>query len=240
MALLITDCPRCESNKVTFDVKAEVYIHTLYNWQTWFEIFCVCRACHRPTIFLVSLNDIRAKERFSIDGLVNYTHALNPFFNVERFISLRDNNKKQPPEHLPQDIHNAFTEGAACLSIGCYNAAATMFRLCVDLVTRPLLPDPADTTKPQPNSKQRRDLGLRLGWMFENGILPRALRELSKCIREDANDGAHVGNLTRQDSEDLLDFTITLLERLVTEQKKLELAEERRRARRAPQTTSTG
>ena len=70
--------------------------------------------------------------------------------------------------------------------------------------------------------------------MFENDFLPSTLHELAKCIREDANDGAHVGNLKREDSEDLLDFTIALLERLITEPKKLELAEERRNARRVP------
>ncbi|MGC2411606.1 MAG: DUF4145 domain-containing protein, partial [Stellaceae bacterium] len=93
------------------------------------------------------------------------------------------------------------------MSIGCNNAAATMFRLCVDLATRPLLPDAADPTNPQPNRRTRRDLGLRLTWMFDNNTLPATLRELASCIREDANDGAHVGNLIKEDAEDLLDFT---------------------------------
>jgi hypothetical protein len=108
-----------------------------------------------------------------------------------------------------------------------------MFRLCVDLTTRPLLPAQEDSTTPQPNSKQRRDLGLRLVWLFDHGKLPSDLRELAKCVREDANDAAHVGNLTKEDAEDLLDFTTALLERLITEPKKLELAEARRKARRA-------
>ena len=62
----------------------------------------------------------------------------------------------------------------------CYNVAATMFRLCVDLVTSPLLPDPSDTTINQPNEKTRRDLGLRLQWMFANKLIDPALRELAK------------------------------------------------------------
>ena len=107
-----------------------------------------------------------------------------------------------------------------------------MFRLCIDLATRPPLPDPTDADKPQPNKKQRRDLGLRLAWLFDNGRLPLELRELAKCIREDANDGAHVGNLTKADAEDVLDFTSVLLERLITEPKRLGLAEERRKSLR--------
>jgi hypothetical protein len=85
-----------------------------------------------------------------------------------RFISARDNVPIKPPEHLPPETESVFAEGAACLPIGCYNAAATMFRLCADLTTRPLLPDEGDSAKPQPNGKQRRDLGLRLAWMFDN------------------------------------------------------------------------
>ena len=70
-------------------------------------------------------------------------------------------------------------------------------------------------------------------WLFEHGHLPADLRDLSTCIREDGNDGAHAGTLTKEDAEDLLDFTRELLERLHTEPAKLRLVEERRKARRA-------
>ena len=216
MALLVADCPRCKFRHITFDVKAQVYSFTKYKWQKYYEIFCVCRACLRPTIFLVGLKEYGEREVFyKENGLVNFQDALNRHFELVRFISVRDNAGRNPPEHLPEEIKKAFAEGAACLSIGCNNAAATMFRLCIDIVTRPLLPDPLDTEKEQPNSKQRRDLGLRLAWMFDKGILPTALREIAKCIREDANDGAHVGNLTKAEAEDLIDFTVMLLERQI-------------------------
>jgi hypothetical protein len=242
MSILVADCPRCGANTMSFDVHAQVYRYSRYEWQNFYEIFCVCRGCSRPTIFFVSLTveghqaDMQ-KLFYKTNGLVAYPDALNPHFKIEGFVNLRDNTAQKPPEHLPEDIENAFNEGAACLTIGCNNAAATMFRLCVDLATRPLLPDAADTTKVQPNSKTRRDLGLRLTWMFDNDMLPSALRGLAKCVREDANDGAHVGNLTKEDAEDLLDFTAALLERLITEPRRLELAEERRAMRRTSRTS---
>jgi hypothetical protein len=43
---------------------------------------------------------------------------------------------------------------------------------------------------------------------------------------------AHGGTLKNEDADDLLDFTVELLERLYTEPAKLKLAEERRKARR--------
>lgn len=61
----------------------------------------------------------------------------------------------------------------------------------------------------------------------------RYLRELSLCIKEDGNDGAHAGSLTKDDAEDLLDFTFALLERIYTEPERLRLAQERRNARRS-------
>src|SRR5205807_66538 len=116
-----------------------------------------------------------------------------------------------PPEHVPDPIAKVFREGATCLNVECWNAAGTMFRVCVDLATRPMLPR---QEVPGLNNKTRRDLGLRLPWLFDNGKLPTDLRGLSTAIREDGNDGAHQGTLTKEDAEDLLDFTTALLERI--------------------------
>jgi Domain of unknown function (DUF4145) len=238
MSLLVADCPRCGAEKMTFDVSANLYLGKRYGWQIWHELFCVCRHCSRSTTFVVSMKpsspDIINKFSKSLGLVVEFDGALNQLFSIDRYIGLRDLVDRKPPEHLPEELVSAFQEGATCLSIGCYNAAATMFRLCIDLVTRPPLPDAADKAKPQPNAKVRRDLGLRLQWLFDNGILPGALRELAKCIREDANDGAHVGNLSKEDAEDVADFATSILERLCTEPKRLELAELRRVERRTP------
>lgn len=69
--------------------------------------------------------------------------------------------------------------------------------------------------------------------MIDAKILPESLRELSKCVREDGNDGAHAGTLVKDDAEDLLDFTSALLERIYTEPERLIIAQKRRDARRA-------
>ena len=116
---------------------------------------------------------------------------------IEHYISLKDRATVPPPEHTPKNLEPVFREGATCLAVGCYNAAGTMFRLCVDLATRPLLPA---GEVPGLNAKTRRDLGLRLPWLFDNGLLPEAVRELSTCIKDDGNDGAHAGTLTRAEA----------------------------------------
>ena len=231
MSELLANCPRCKAQKMTFDLKHAELFQIQYDWQRWFEAFCVCRHCGRTTTFVLKQKDFGHGDFIKKFGLPALPGTVNTYLEVQDFISLKDLATIVPPEHLHNDVKNAFSEGAKCLSIGCYNAAGTMLRLCLDLSTRSLLPqEDADGL----NAKTRRDLGLRLPWLFNNGKLPETLKALSSCVKEDGNDGAHAGTLVKEDAEDLLDFTIALLERIFTEPKRIELARERRDARREP------
>lgn len=231
MAELVANCPRCDATHTTFDVRSQTVTGNQYNWQNRYEVFCVCRHCGKATVFVLFDAGIPQKEHIqAVNGLSNVKGSINGLVRIEGFISLKDATGKEPPEHLPENVRAAFVEGAACHAIKCHNAAGTMFRLCVDLATRPLLPQGEAASLTQ---KIRRDLGLRLPWLFDNGLLPSGLRDLSLCIREDGNDGAHAGTLSEDDTEDLLDFTIALLERIYTEPQRIELAKTRREKRRA-------
>jgi hypothetical protein len=228
---LVADCPRCGASRITFDLTAQTRaLDVRYNWQHWYEAFCVCRHCGRGTIFFLADAGIDEGKIIRKLGLANVEGAVNHLVRVEDFVSQKDEAGVPPPEHTPKEIAAVFWEGATCLAVRCFNAAGTMFRLCVDLATRPLLPPQGDADGP--SAKIRRDLGLRLPWLFDHGLLPTELRELSTCIREDGNDGAHQGTLGKADAADLLDFTTSLLERLYTEPERLRLARERRDKRR--------
>lgn len=230
MSELVAECPRCGAKEMTFDLLGQIPTVIRYDWQNHCEAFCVCRACRRSTVFELSQRDYGKEDQFL--KLASYPAAVNRIAKIEGYICLKDIASKKPPEHLPPNVDSAFREGAECLSIGCYNAAGTMFRLCIDLTTRPMLPDEEVEGL---NAKTRRDLGLRLPWLFDNGRLPEALRDLSLCIKDNGNDGAHQGTLTGDEARDILDFTFVLLERIFIEPKRLELARERRDARRATQ-----
>ena len=227
MSELVANCPRCDAKSMTFDLYNQVLVAKQHGWMHFLEVFCVCRACNKPTIFLVEQKDIHDEEYIK-KGLMNLNFSANQVVTVKRFISIQDNSAEEPPEHLPKNIEDIFREGAACMAIGCNNAAATMFRLCLDLATQSLLPEEAEGL----NNRIKRNLGLRLPWLFDNHILPEALRELSTCIKDDGNDGAHEGTLSSEDTADILDFTYILLERLYTEPRRIELASQRRIARR--------
>lgn len=230
MTQMVDDCPRCKAKSITFDVSGSEIIAIEYGWKQYFEIFGRCKNCLRCTIFFGSTKKM---EHYNIlrDGIKNdLPFTLNEIIKFTGYVSLKDSISADPPKHLPEKIDNIFREAATCTAVGCWNAAGAMFRATVDLATRPMLPAVADPAGP--NARVRRDLGLRLPWMFDAGILPPDLRELSTCIREDGNDAAHQGTLSEADAEDLHDFTRTLLERLYTLPEKLRLAQERRDQRR--------
>jgi hypothetical protein len=231
--MLVADCPRCGAKKITFDVLAAVRRGTSYNWKRHFEVCCLCRQCIRPSIFKISDSEIdTAKILPDERDFAKSEYALNKICSIDGLVNFAEVDAKSPPEHLPVEVHDAYLEGSRCFAIGCYNASGAMFRLSVDLATQPLLPDPSSNDLSQPNQRQRRDLGLRLPWLFEHNLLPSALTDLATCIREDGNDGVHAGNLTREDAEDLMDFAFELHERLYTEPERLRIAAQRRIERR--------
>jgi len=165
-------------------------------------------------------------------GLVQPDAALNPYVRIVGYVNIRDMLAERAPEDLPEDVAQVFQEGAACLAIGCFNASATMFRLCVDLATRNLLP--ADNANGL-NRNVRQYLGHRLAWLFEHEYLPHRFRRLSTCIKDDGNDGAHQGTIGKEEAEDLLDFTRVLLQHIYTDPARITRAERRTADRRKEQ-----
>ena len=230
MGMYVQDCPRCGAKEITFDVRAQVSIGERHGWQKWLEIFCVCRRCGRPTVFVVAQKGAGSENFFDkSNGLVEIQASINHLVEYEGYVNLTHRIANSPPDYVPDEVSDCFREGATCLSVNCWNAACAMFRTAIDVATRPLLPEREIDGL---NSRTRRDLGLRLPWLFQNGLIPRDLEELSTCIREDGNDGVHRANLDEVDALDILDFTTALLERMYTEPARLKLAAERRQKRR--------
>ena len=227
---LVADCPRCNTKRIAFDVHGESCIERT-GWRDRIELFCVCGHCAYSTVFVVETANFQSANVVRNSGpLADLDGVMNEYLDIVGHVSVSDRAATPAPEHLPENILSAFNEGAKCLAVKCFNAAGTMFRLCVDMTTKDKLPE---GDAPGLNSKTRRDLGLRLPWLFEHRYLPEDLRDLSHCIKEDGNDGAHQGTLTEADALDLLDFTEALLKRVYTEPERLRLAKERRDARRA-------
>lgn len=225
-AFLVDDCPRCNAKSITFIVFGGTPfkdgIDSMFPPDA--EIFCMCKACYNASIFEVTRKGLSYSPELVDWRGADYNISQN--YNVVGIVTPSDLAIDPPPGFLPSHIETAFKEGSKCLNIRCYNAAATMFRLCLDFATKECLPN-----GDEPSAKVRRSLGLRMGWLFEKGILPGALKDLAECVKDDGNDGAHEGILDKDSALNLEDFTRMLLERIYTEPARLEEAKRRRAAR---------
>lgn len=244
MATIGGDCIRCGVKSVALQVLANTFF-TRFSFdksEQLSEVFCCCPECLRTSIAVVRkrlikgsgnhLTDAATQREFNAvwerpGNFAACTGSVSHYCELVGFVTIKDSVTRPVPKHLPANISLVFEEGCACLAIGSFNAAAAMFRTALDLATKSLLPEGTE-----PASKIRRNLGLRLEWMFQNGLLAGDLQDLAECVKDDGNDGAHDGTLTQVDAEDLYDFSFELLRKVFTERARLDLAKARRAARR--------
>ena len=177
MSELVGNCPRCSAQAITFDLTQDKLLGESYGWMGIWEAFCVCRRCHRATIFVLHQKESDRSGALQDSGLQGLPGAANDHVRIYSHINITNIKTRSSPEHLPDPIEATFQEGAKCLAISCFNATAAMFRLSLDLAIKDLFPGEAVKDSP---------LGLRLKRLFDNKMLPEALRELSSVVKDEA------------------------------------------------------
>ena len=239
---VVMDCPRCGVLNTTMEVSGYTPTKRTGIW----EFLGLCRSCLNASCVqgeLVPLQQwVIDADKFNSSTKDAYAYIIGKakdYLKTERvnLLTIFKNMEFHPvlknihpsPEHLPSQIQELFEEASKCLSIGCYNAAGAMFRLCLDITTKDIINKNLDKS---PTAENKKTIHKRLEWIFDQGILPRSLEELSRCIKDDGNDAAHDGNIGQDEAEDLLDFTEILLERIYTEPENIRIAQERRQQRR--------
>lgn len=241
MSTFVFDCPACSVLKCTFDI----FSYNSDSYKSTWSLFSVCRACNNS---MVINGTIPNKLRVSLTGMNSPTEKalstikifVEKYLNEEGFhvsdlfekivYSPVLPNTEHPPEYLPAEVESIFKEAAKCFSIGCYNAAGAMFRLCLDMTTKHLV---SQNSHLNPSANDNKTIHNRLTWIFKNKIIADDLEELSRCIKDDGNDAAHDGTIGKVEASDLLDFTYELLERVYTQPERVKLAKVRRTERRA-------
>lgn len=239
MSTFVFDCPSCNAKKSTFDIKGYTLRPSAFDCKCW-NLFSTCRACFTT----LNINaDVRV-ERLATLKQTNNNSTQRILTEIKNFLDTQIDisiwfekynyspilpNAELPPEYIPSDIENIFNEAAKCFAIGCFNASGAMFRLCLDITTKHILDQNQGLS---PSANDNKSIHSRLNWIFSKNILPRDLEDLSRCIKDDGNDAAHDGTLTKDDAADLLDFTYILLERVYTEPARILNAQQRRLSRR--------
>lgn len=239
---LFFDCPNCGASKSTFDVLANNVISRTAPYIKW-QFYGVCRGCltgvtinGAPNIdeVLKVKELVNPKQTIIIPGLqipklesLPKGSSLNHYFTNFHVTNYSLVTPKAP-DHLPEEIQMVFDEATTCLAAKCFNAAAAMFRLCLDKTTQDIL---VKYNHLKPTKENNKTIHKRLTWIFENQILNQNLEELSRCIKDDGNDGAHDGNIGQIEAHDLLDFTYELLEQVYTQPERVKIANLRRQER---------
>lgn len=232
MATIILDCPRCDAARMTFDTLATVPLIGNPERPDQAEFSASCRGCGLMSVFEAYMHNGVIYNRVpNITAAIQSPFDLGQFYRFMRFVSLADIKAQPVPTELPEIVDSAFQEGVRCLAIGANNAAATMFRLSLDLATKDRLPDPS--LPDGPNARVRSNLAARLEWLFQQGHLPGDLQPMSTVIRDHGNDGAHEGCLDGEEADDIYDFTYLFMDRIYTQPALVEAASQRRQQRRA-------
>lgn len=238
MSTFVFDCPSCSAQNSTFDVTGASTKPIAPQFAYW-ALLSTCRACKQScciethlistTFDHIKINYVSMETRIkAVRSILNSENDLSDNFKNFVYKPILPNSE-QPPEYLPTEVEEKFKEAAKCLAIGCYNSAGAMFRLCLDITTKQILDNNAHKN---PTANDKKSIHTRLKWIFDNGILPSDLEDLSRGIKDDGNDAAHDGSLSKVDAEDLLDFTYILLERVYTEPARVQNAAQRRVTRR--------
>lgn len=246
---LVYNCSFCGSQKIRFDVLYTIRRHIrMYGTsdQLYWQAFSQCSHCKNSSIFILvpNVSAIREEVKFPFEGFIESKDDLcqiestniNDHFKINRVLITPFRNQIICPLYVPDHIKNIFNEATKCLSFNCFIASGSMFRLCLDLVTKDLLKtwlEENQTSEEQPNKEQRNKLANRIDFLIAQDKIPKRLKELAHCIRHDGNDSAHDGTTGEDEALDCLDFTEALLTEIYTLPEQIKEAEKRRFERRA-------
>lgn len=247
---LVYNCNFCNSQKIRLDV-LKTTINTYQSWQnliSYWQAFCQCSNCKKGMILHLESDEkkidddiyLNPKEKREINLIIDlcalsYTN-INDHVYIRGLITPPLKQQNICPLHVPEDIKNIYDEATKCLSMDCFVASGSMFRLCLDLVTKNLLEkylEENQTSEQQPNKEQRNKLANRIDFLIDQDKIPKRLQELAHCIRHDGNDSAHDGNTGEEEALDCLDFTEALLTEIYTLPAQINEANKRRLERRA-------
>ncbi|MGR3984274.1 MAG: DUF4145 domain-containing protein [Gammaproteobacteria bacterium] len=205
MSILVVACPRCGAQKMSFDVLHSYCIATEgdeFISVDIYEAFCICRECKKSTVFVLQSNLQNVPEENCVG------------VNVIEYVSQKHFAAHTPPEHLPEDVKSAFTEGVTCFAVGCFNAACIMFHRCLERSVREKWKKLSGEEKAKARKENAKSLPEKLNWLFQKGKIPDDFRGLSEFIRESGNEAKHGEEASKEIAEDMRSCTLRLLEDL--------------------------
>lgn len=242
---LVYNCNFCGSQKIRFDVLATTlheYRNSSYTLTNYWEAFSQCSHCKKGCVLVLQegADFQELKNKIHIQSYANLCTTdktnISDHFQIAKISIPPSKQQITCPLHVPENIKSIFDEATKCLAMNCFVASGSMFRLCLDLVTKDLLEkwlEENHASEQQPNKDQRNKLANRIDFLIAQDKIPKRLQELAHCIRHDGNDSAHDGTTGENEALDCLDFTEALLTEIYTIPEKINESGRRRLERRA-------
>ncbi|AZS50057.1 DUF4145 domain-containing protein [Entomomonas moraniae] len=219
MPTLTADCPHCFT-KNTFFKGLNAYAICEDAGYLTFQ----CQHC--KNIVLTLVDDASNQSRrftqfdFSLDAnkIINGWEVLNIWPNFP---------KPKTLDYLPESVAKRYIEAQEQLAEGRFETAISICRKSLDIATVLTLEEKqAKDGEGNILTKEalvKRPLKRRIELLFENNLITKDMESWAHIIREDANDAIHTDIIfTKEEAQELLDFTEVFLMYLYTLPKMVE------------------
>jgi Domain of unknown function (DUF4145) len=209
MAILVTNCPHCRAEQMTFDVFAPVKYRPDYPIGRQWAVAAgaECRGCGKPIALLFGQGGEPDWQRIvsAIQGSLGLevditTRGLGVIEQWPKAVSL------SAPNHLPASVEKAFLQGEGNFGRpGFEEAAALMYRRALELALKEAYPE------------QTGSLAQIIRKLVADHRLPAVMGDWLTEIRLIGNDGAHeIDGVTNADLAAARGFVETALRYIFT------------------------
>lgn len=181
----------------------------------------MCRTCSRMSIAMFQHHENTAYDTEMLVGdlTVRLIHKTMGLRGAPEFIGqVPKVAGPNVPEHLPANVVRAYLEAEKAFAQGIWSLAAGGYRKAVDRAITPLLGEQA---------KGKMTLGPKIGLLEKTNLLPPAMIEWIKIVKDDGNFALHDDDQdfdAEQDVTPAREFAFTLLTYLYTLPEKVRLA----------------
>lgn len=218
-------CAHCKGSEITFRVLFVNYIQKRWRNEVEpnYENVGLCQGCERISIGM--FNGVKNGDRDSpIESgtLYGNVNEFSEDYVWTAFEYLVPNPSSQDiPEHLPDNVSRAFKEAEQALAHGLFSSSAANYRKAVDRAV-------TDTLKSAGEEVGGRSmLGQKLSLIMKSDLLPKAMTEWIRIVKDDGNFALHDEDKDFESSdqiEPMRQFSHALLTYLYTMPFRVELA----------------
>ena len=197
--MLVSTCPHCKSRRMSFSFQGESYMQEEY-FGTW-NTFWTCSYCDAAIIAILE----PSSETANTHSPSQLGNTLTKHFAI---MEVHPKTSTATLDHVPNSILDTYIEANSCLDHQGWTSAGIMFRKVLEMTTVEL--------GPKDNKFRSKPLYHRIEELAATNLLPDSMRELAHEIRLGGNVAAHEEEYSKEEAEELREFSELFLTYLFT------------------------